>query len=197
MRILRAGDYREMPWKNGGGTTTEIAVSPANAGIDAFDWRISMARVEGGGPFSLFPGIDRTLSILEGEGIVLDIDGRAPVRLTRGSEPLSFPADAATSATLIGGTVIDLNVMTRRGRASHYVQRIAVSGTVEIEAGADADAVAVFCAAGHVSVQGVTAAGLGPRDTLFFGSQSRPLRLESHGQASLFVIRITIGDHAV
>ncbi|TIV75088.1 MAG: HutD family protein, partial [Mesorhizobium sp.] len=25
MRILRAADYRVMPWKNGGGTTTEIA----------------------------------------------------------------------------------------------------------------------------------------------------------------------------
>ncbi|TIV74879.1 MAG: HutD family protein, partial [Mesorhizobium sp.] len=32
MRILRAADYRVMPWKNGGGTTTEIAVSPDGAG---------------------------------------------------------------------------------------------------------------------------------------------------------------------
>jgi uncharacterized protein len=68
MRILRAENYRRMPWKNGGGLTAEIAVSPESAGLDDFDWRVSMARVEAGGPFSLFPGVDRTLSILEGEG---------------------------------------------------------------------------------------------------------------------------------
>ena len=68
MRILRAGNYRRMKWKNGGGETTEIALFPENAGLNDFDWRISMARVESAGPFSLFPGVDRTLSILEGEG---------------------------------------------------------------------------------------------------------------------------------
>ena len=68
MQVLRAENYRRMPWKNGGGETTEIAVFPAGAGLDDFDWRVSMARVESSGPFSVFPGIDRTLAILEGEG---------------------------------------------------------------------------------------------------------------------------------
>ncbi|TIN81446.1 MAG: HutD family protein, partial [Mesorhizobium sp.] len=72
MRILRAAEYRSMPWKNGGGVTTEIAVSPSGAGLDDFDWRVSMARVELSGPFSQFAGIDRTLAVLEGEGIVLE-----------------------------------------------------------------------------------------------------------------------------
>ena len=30
-----------MPWKNGGGETTEIAVSPPGAGLDDFDWRVA------------------------------------------------------------------------------------------------------------------------------------------------------------
>ena len=77
MRILRASTYRRMPWKNGGGETTEIAVSPEGAGLDDFAWRISMARVDGDGPFSAFAGVDRTLSILEGEGLRLEIAGRA------------------------------------------------------------------------------------------------------------------------
>ena len=68
MLILRAAGYRVMPWKNGGGTTTEVAVSPDHAGLEDFDWRISMARVETSGPFSSFAGIDCTLSVLEGEG---------------------------------------------------------------------------------------------------------------------------------
>jgi environmental stress-induced protein Ves len=47
-----------MPWKNGGGETTEIAVFPDGAGLSDFDWRVSMARVDGDGPFSSFPGIE-------------------------------------------------------------------------------------------------------------------------------------------
>ena len=112
-----------MPWKNGGGVTTEVAVSPADAGLNDFDWRVSMARVEGSGPFSQFAGIDRTLAVLEGEGIVLDIAGRPPISVTRATDPLSFPADVSTAAALIGGPITDLNVMTRRGRFSHRVER--------------------------------------------------------------------------
>ena len=55
MRILRASDHRVMLWKNGGGSTTEIAVFPPGAGIGAFDWRVSMASVVGDGAFSAFP----------------------------------------------------------------------------------------------------------------------------------------------
>ncbi|MBM7325185.1 HutD family protein, partial [Agrobacterium sp. S2] len=49
-----------MPWKNGGGVTTEIIVHPAKASMADFDWRISMANVAQDGPFSIFPGVDRT-----------------------------------------------------------------------------------------------------------------------------------------
>jgi len=123
MRILRAEDHKRMPWKNGGGETVEIAVFPDGAGLDDFDWRVSMARVEGDGPFSSFPGIDRTLAVLDGAGMVLDIAGRDPVRLVSQTPPYPFPADLPTSATLIDGTVIDFNVMTRRGEVAHEVNR--------------------------------------------------------------------------
>ncbi len=69
MRILRAADHKRMPWKNGGGETVEIAVAPQDAALGDFDWRISMATVAADGPFSIFPGIDRTLSILSGSGM--------------------------------------------------------------------------------------------------------------------------------
>ena len=81
MRLLRASDHRRMPWKNGGGMTVEIAVSPEGAGIEDFDWRVSMAFVEQDGPFSIFPGIDRTLAVLSGDGIVLHIAGQDDVTL--------------------------------------------------------------------------------------------------------------------
>ena len=55
MRILRAADYRRMPWKNGSGETVEVAVFPPGASIDDFDWRISIATVAAeNGAFSLF-----------------------------------------------------------------------------------------------------------------------------------------------
>ncbi len=59
MRVIRSTDYRRMPWKNGSGETAEIAIWPDGVALDAFDWRISMARVAADGPFSAFAGVDR------------------------------------------------------------------------------------------------------------------------------------------
>lgn len=124
IRILRGPDHRRMPWKNGRGETVEIAVFPPGATVDTFNWRISTAAVAEDGPFSVFPGIDRTLSILEGKGLRLAIGGRDAILLTRTSAPYAFPADVPTSAGLVDGTVTDLNVMTRRGCFSHKVSRV-------------------------------------------------------------------------
>lgn len=138
MRVLRAADHRVMPWKNGGGSTTEIAVFPEGASLDAFDWRISMAGVAVDGPFSAFAGIDRSLAVLEGEGIVLEVDGQPPVRLTGASAPARFPGDASTRAALIGGPILDLNVMTRRGRHRHRLTRQVLARPVTIDIAAPA-----------------------------------------------------------
>jgi hypothetical protein len=124
VKIVRAGDCLSTPWKNGGGSTTELAVGPAGASFDTFDWRISMAQVASDGPFSDFPGIDRTLAIVSGNGMALKIGSNAPVTLQRGTEPISFAGDVATSARLIAGEIVDLNVMTRRTRFSHRLQHI-------------------------------------------------------------------------
>lgn len=188
MRILRAAEYRVMPWKNGGGTTTEIAVSPDGAGLDDFDWRVSMARVENGGPFSGFAGVDRTLAVLDGEGIVLDIAGQAPEELTSTSAPLFFPADVPTQASLIAGPITDLNVMTRRGRMTHKVERLVISAPLDIRV--EAAATLVLCGEGTVTAGLAGTVKLEPRDTLIVGSDARELRLEPARPATLFVIRI-------
>jgi environmental stress-induced protein Ves len=125
MRIIHAGDCKTTPWKNGGGSTTEIAVGPAGASLDNFDWRISMARVASDGPFSDFPGIDRTLAVIKGSGMILTIGAGAPATLSSGANPVSFAGDTPTSARLTAGEITDLNVMTRRGRFSHRVERVA------------------------------------------------------------------------
>ncbi len=184
MKLLRASDHKRMPWKNGGGETVEIAVSPEGAGLADFDWRVSMATVATDGPFSVFPGIDRTLSILEGEGMTLFIEGRAPERLTQASEPLPFAADAPTSATLVDGTITDLNVMTRRGRFKHSVQRVSVDGHTEVafEVGTSL----VLCHRGNADIDG---AGLGAGDCLLISNDSAKQHSIS-GKAQLFCIAI-------
>lgn len=188
MHIIRAADYRVMPWKNGGGTTTEIIVSPDGAGLDDFDWRISMARVEGSGPFSGFAGVDRTLAVLEGEGIVLDIAGRVPAELIKASSPLSFPADVPTTAALISGPITDLNVMTRRGRVSHTVERLLVSAPIDIRP--VTETTIILPLDGEIGVTGTAAAQLGPRDTLLIGPEAGELRLQPKQAMTVFVIRI-------
>lgn len=188
-RIIRAADCRRMPWKNGGGETTEIAVSPAGAGLDDFDWRVSMARVETSGPFSSFAGIDRTLAILEGQGMVLEIDGSEPVTLTVGAAPLSFPADVPTFAELTGGPITDLNVMTRRGRLTHSVSRLDVAGPMTLAAGAAT--VLLLCVSGNVRVQaGALEEILAPLDTFLAERSGVTIEIAAASQASLIKVEI-------
>jgi uncharacterized protein len=149
MQILRAENYRRMPWKNGGGETAEIAVFPPDAPLSAFNWRISMATVACDGPFSTFEGVDRTLTVLSGAGMILAVDDQPEVTLTRGSEPFAFPADASTSAVLVDGTVIDLNVMTRRAHRRHGVKRLALP----LDLPTTSSTRAVFCMEGDVKLE--------------------------------------------
>ncbi|MGO7755684.1 HutD family protein, partial [Rhizobium ruizarguesonis] len=81
------------------------------------------------GPFSIFPGIDRTLAILDGNGMVLDMDGSSPVLLTTASNPLAFQADIPVAARLEDGAITDLKVMTRRNGLTHTLIRIDVDGS--------------------------------------------------------------------
>ncbi|HEV7260152.1 MAG TPA: HutD family protein [Bosea sp. (in: a-proteobacteria)] len=151
MRIIRAAEHRVMPWKNGGGTTTEIAVSPAGASMENFDWRVSMAHVGQDGPFSSFPGIDRTLSVLSGSGIRLAFDSET-VTLDRSSPPFFFAADRAVDGLLTAGPIDDLNVMSRRGRWSHAVERLA--GPTEHRVAAERGLLLLVAPEGGWSVDG-------------------------------------------
>src|SRR5450631_1775638 len=127
MRILRASDHNTTPWKNGGEVTTEICVSPAGAGLDDFDWRVSMAKVASDGPFSRFSDTDRTLAVLSGQGIELAVADALPVMLTPSTPPFFFPGDATTQARLLDGPILDLNVMVRRNKYGHSVTRLSLN----------------------------------------------------------------------
>ncbi len=128
IRHLPAAARIARPWKNGGGITYDIATYPEGADLDTFAWRISMAEVAKDGPFSSFPGIDRSMIILAGEGLWLQL-GKAPeTGLRLGDEALAFPADIPTQSRLMASEVLDFNVMSRRSRFRHRVRRLTLSG---------------------------------------------------------------------
>jgi environmental stress-induced protein Ves len=104
-----------MPWQNGGGVTRQVAIDPPDATLaTGFRWRVSVAQVSQGGPFSSLPGIDRSLWLVRGNGMRLSIDGRA-VALQQRLQRVDFAGEQAVSAKLIDGACEDCNVMTRRG----------------------------------------------------------------------------------
>lgn len=133
MRIVRAADYRLMPWKNGGGVTREVLVELDPADPSQFLWRISIATVAQAGPFSRFPGIDRSIAVLDGAGMRLDVDGK-PVSVLPGDAPFRFSGDADVFSELIDGETTDLNVMTRRGSFVHDMRRIDGAATFAADA---------------------------------------------------------------
>ena len=132
MRIFPAAARTAMPWRNGGGVTTEVAAFPEGAGLADFDWRVSIARIDGDGPFSLFPGIDRTLALLSGGPVTLT--GRDWQKtLSPGSDPIAFDGGDSVEA-LVAAPSTDLNVMSRRGRCTHRLEMVALPCTLIGEA---------------------------------------------------------------
>ncbi|MEV5125144.1 HutD family protein [Streptomyces decoyicus] len=118
-----------MPWSNGGGVTREIAVHPPGAGWDAFAWRVSLADVTRDGPYSPLPGVRRILTVVDGAGLELTVDG-TPQLLPDRCRPFAFPGAAATDSRLLDGPVVNLNVMLREGRAAATVEMVRGSRAV-------------------------------------------------------------------
>ncbi|MFJ4262631.1 HutD family protein [Paenarthrobacter nicotinovorans] len=127
MEIIRFADVRPEPWRNGGGVTREIASHPqaASAQDGAWDWRVSIADVSTAGDFSVFPGMERVITIIDGELLLLTVDGSEhPLEKYR---PFRFSGEAASSATLPTGDIRDLNVIARQGAYKGYTSIVEIS----------------------------------------------------------------------
>jgi environmental stress-induced protein Ves len=116
MRVLRRANYRRMPWKNGGGWTTQLAAFPESGtnAVAPFDWRVSIAEIESDGAFSAFPGYDRHIALLEGIGMELRFENAETQRLDQRLRFVPFAGEAPVYGKLVSGPVRDFNVMTRR-----------------------------------------------------------------------------------
>ena len=144
IQLLESGDQKRMPWKNGGGVTRELAVFPSDAGLEGepFQWRISIADVDRDGPFSKFPGYDRTIMLIAGRGMELQPQGQAAMRLAEPYQPWQFSGDVATDCRLLDGPVRDFNVMSARDR---IVQHCDVIRDNAAEAVWRPDSTTLFC----------------------------------------------------
>jgi environmental stress-induced protein Ves len=118
MRVRRS-EWRPIPWKNGQGITHELFRLPEEG---AFTLRLSAAVVSSDSPFSPFPGIDRTITLLEGHGFELRREDGVTA-LVRGHQPFSFHGEDSWSCRLLQGPVLDFNVMADRAvwRATVHV----------------------------------------------------------------------------
>ncbi len=118
-----------MPWKNGAGTTTEIAIDPPDADVGGrFRWRLSIADVERSGPFSAFPGFERTIMVIAGQGMELAVGDQPARRLDRLFDPFVFSGDATAECRLLDGPIRDFNLMVERSSLRSRMAVLRVNG---------------------------------------------------------------------
>lgn len=186
MRRLGPADYRDMPWKNGGGVTRELLKLPHPSDPARFLARLSIASVAAPGPFSVFPGVDRVLTLLEGPGMALAFGSAPEVVLDRRWRPFAFPGEAEIQCRLLGGPVRDFNLMVDRASAE------ATLTVVHLRAGetrslASASTVFLHGLEGQASVDG---APLAVEETLWMEEAPEALALRSDAGAVVLAIHL-------
>jgi uncharacterized protein len=122
--LIQADKVAAQPWRNGGGLTRELLRWPA--GSANWQLRISLADVRSNGPFSMFPGIQRWFSVIDGAGVRLSLAG-ADHLLQPGHEPLNFSGELPVNCALVDGPTTDLNLMHAGGNASMARVQSAIS----------------------------------------------------------------------
>ena len=149
-RLIHANSYRRERWRNDLGWTREIArgevsafpfesphtdvrvlaEGPASrphtnvrvvAEGPAFDYRISIAEIERDCAFSVFPGCDRQLVLLSGNGMTLAFDDGETLEVPPPHGRAAFAGERALHCRLLDGPTHDFNVMVRRDRYSAQV----------------------------------------------------------------------------
>ena len=148
-------DFLAMPWKNGQGVTHEIAREPA--GGERFLWRLSLAEVAASGDFSLFPGCDRIIALVAGEGMELEFEKAPMKRLDRPFEPFGFRGEWHCRSRLLGGSCRDLNLMVDRNRAVGKAEHLVLDATT-VQRDVGEGWLLAYCAHGEIEIGGEPAA---------------------------------------
>lgn len=148
LQIIKKSDYQVMPWKNAKGITSQIEIFPDTASLanQDFLWRISSATVGDCGPFSQFPGFDRYLAILQGDGLILNN------KILKPKEVIPFQGDEQITGILINQPVIDLGLIFRRDAVTASMKFFEFQVNQLQEINLDHDINYIFCAQGLMAV---------------------------------------------
>lgn len=180
-----------MPWKNGAGWTSEIARWPAG---EAWDWRLSVADIDADAPFSAFPGVERALVLLSGNGIRLRFGGGRSHELLPPHGCLRFAGEADVAGELIEGPTRDFNLMWRREACDAQLWQRPLVGTLALFVYPQETWV-VHLIAGSASFASDAGLGaLGAGDTAILPGQATRQRFVLDGQGSALLIRIARRD---
>ncbi|MDQ7977823.1 HutD family protein [Paraburkholderia sp. SARCC-3016] len=193
--LLRGADLIAAPWKNGGGVTREIAAYPHRAGFDTFIWRVSLADVAQPGPFSSFAGIDRTLVLLSGAGMLLDEAQGRTHALEQPYDIARFAGETAIDARLVDGATRDFNLMIRRDAATGDIGVWRDGESHRI----CADTLLLFCGAGSVDVAlaGIDGSvALATNDTLRIDDARQASHCAVRGNGTVLAISIRYRQQA-
>ena len=109
--VIPANEYRRERWKNGQGWTREILRVPDSGD---WAWRLSIAEIERDAAFSTFPGIERELVLIRGNGLRLRFDQGETIELAPPHGRLRFSGEQKVSGELVDGLTHDFNLMWRR-----------------------------------------------------------------------------------
>ncbi|CAM3655772.1 putative 21.2 kDa protein in hutC 3'region [Pseudomonas reidholzensis] len=180
VQLLRAADYPRMPWKNGGGFTEEIT-RDAGDGLDGFGWRLSIADIDESGGFSSFAGYQRIISVLQGDGMRLLVDGQ-PSRPLLAFDAFAFSGESQVSCKLLGGSIRDFNLIYAPQRYRARLQWL--DGTQRVFS--SASTLLLFAGGNHVEVMaGQERQRLGLYDCLRIDGNDGLLGLEVQGRFCL------------
>lgn len=179
MSLVRLQDCPPQRWKNGLGSTRQLAIHPSGAGTDDFVWRVSIAEVDRAAPFSAFPGVDRHIVLLEGAGFTMTLDGGRTHALHTPLQPFAFAGEAKIEIALRDGPTRDFNLMLRRTRARGRIAVCRTPGLLRTTP----DLALVYCAEGSFNVAGHT---LHAGDAWITAGEPDPLVL-APGAATLLV----------
>lgn len=121
LNIIPASSFKTVPWKNGKGETTELAINPTGT-LDNFQWRLSIASVIENGVFSDFSGYMRNLVLIEGDSITLIHDDSKIDKLTKILDFATFYGGCQTLGKLTNGAIKDFNIITSNTSCETRVQ---------------------------------------------------------------------------
>ncbi|MEO5596233.1 MAG: HutD family protein [Lysobacteraceae bacterium] len=180
-RLIPANTYRRERWRNGLGWTREIArFESADSGSSAtvddaapdFDWRLSIAEIERDCDFSRFPGCDRHLVLLTGNGVRLRLDDDEQIDVLPAHGRIAFAGERAVHCVLIDGPTHDFNVMVRRDRmAAQVLHRPLVGSMVFFREPGVSWAIHLLAGGARSKDQDLV---LAPGDTLLLESDGAP-----------------------